>query len=156
MDRDVSGESILLMLNKDGVAEVYDNTYDITIHCVSEEEQEKSIAMLKNCMRWIPIEERSPKHEEYVLASFSNFSRPDIARYEEDEEGNGTYYQGDEEKSYLEFGLLVNAWMPLPECYGEKDGMGLAEEVEILNKEFQSLPEEEKERLIEEWEAQDE
>ena len=119
MDRDMSGESILLMLNEDGVAEVYDNTYDITIHCVSEEDQEKSIAMLKNCMRWIPIEERSPKHEEYVLAYFSNYSMPDIARYEEDENGNGTYYPGDEEKSYLELGIFVNAWMPLPKRYGD-------------------------------------
>ena len=117
MDRDMSGESILLMLNKDGVAEVYDDTYDITIHCVSEEDQAKAVAMLENCMRWIPIGEKPPKHEEYVLASFSNYPMPDIARYEEDEDGNGTYYPGDEEKSYLEIGIFVNAWMPLPKCY---------------------------------------
>ena len=38
---------ITLVLNEDGVAEVYDDTYDVTIHCVSEEEQKKTIEALE-------------------------------------------------------------------------------------------------------------
>ena len=53
--------------------------------------------------RWIPISERLP----------------DIARYEENDEG-GTFYPGDDEKSYSSYGIFVNAWMPLPEPYREE------------------------------------
>lgn len=69
---------------------------------------------------WIPVEdaEHTPENESYVLVSFSNFSLPDIARYEKNDEG-GTYYPGDDDDSYLKYGLFVNAWMPLPELYRE-------------------------------------
>lgn len=109
---------ITLTLNEDGVAEVYDDTYDVTIHCESEEEQERVVGILERYQGWIPVEdtEHTPENESYVLVSFSNFYHPDIARYEENDEG-GTYYPGDDEKSYLNYGLFVNAWMPLPELY---------------------------------------
>ena len=70
--------------------------------------------MLENM--WIPIDEAVPKDDSYVLVSFSNFTLPDIGRYEEDEDGGGAFYPGDDEKSYGSNGLIVNAWMPLPEC----------------------------------------
>ena len=38
--------------------------------------------------------------------------------YEENDEG-GTFYPGDDEKSYSSYGIFVNAWMPLPEPYKE-------------------------------------
>lgn len=66
--------------------------------------------------RWIPISERLPEDESYILVSFKNCTMPDIARYEENDEG-GTFYPGDDEKSYLSYGLFVNAWMPLLEPY---------------------------------------
>ena len=69
--------------------------------------------------RWIPISERLPEDESYILVSFENATMPDIARYEENDEG-GTFYPGDDEKSYSSYGLFVNAWMPLPEPYKEK------------------------------------
>ena len=109
-------DGILVMLNEDGVAEVYDDKYDITIHCETEEEQKKVEEMLKNCMRWIPVEERFPENEEYVLVSFSNFSFVDVARYEADDTG-GAFYPGDDDKSYVEYDLFVNAWMPVPKPY---------------------------------------
>lgn len=63
--------------------------------------------------RWIPIEERIPEDDEYILVSFSNCPNPDIGRYEWDEEG-GAFYPGDDETSYVKYGIFVNAWMPLP------------------------------------------
>lgn len=65
---------------------------------------------------WIPCSERLPEDESYILVSFENSTMPDIARYEEDDEG-GTFYPGDDEESYPSYGLFVNAWMPLPEPY---------------------------------------
>lgn len=46
--------------------------------------------------RWIPISERLPEDESYILVSFENATMPDIARYEENDEG-GTFYPGDDE-----------------------------------------------------------
>ena len=40
-------EGMKLVQNDAGEWEAYDDTYDITIHCESEEEQEKVLSMLK-------------------------------------------------------------------------------------------------------------
>lgn len=69
--------------------------------------------------RWIPISEQLPEDESYIIVSFENATMPDIARYEENDEG-GTFYPGDDEKSYSSYGIFVNAWMPLPEPYREE------------------------------------
>lgn len=58
--------------------------------------------------KWIPCSERLPEDESYILVSFENATMPDIARYEENDEG-GTFYPGDDEKSYSSYGLFVNA-----------------------------------------------
>lgn len=69
---------------------------------------------------WIPVEERLPEEGKYVLISFDNFPLADIGRYETDQE-DGVFYPGDEEKSYISYGLFVNAWQPLPEPYKERE-----------------------------------
>lgn len=69
---------------------------------------------------WIPCSERFPDGDRYILVSFENSTMPDIARYEENDEG-GTFYPGDDEKSYSSYGFFVNAWMPLPELYRRED-----------------------------------
>lgn len=76
-------------------------------------------------MKWIPIEERLPKIKEYgssdyILISFKNYGVPDIGRYEEDEKG-GAFFPGDEDLSYSSYGLVVNAWAPLPRSYRTKE-----------------------------------
>lgn len=111
------GNSVLLMLNKDGIAEVYDDRFDITIHCESKEEQEKIEELLKNVKTWIPIYDRLPENNNYILLSFENFSIPAIGRCETSEDGEVTFYIGDDEKSCSSNGLFVNAWQPLPEQY---------------------------------------
>lgn len=68
--------------------------------------------------QWIPISERLPEEEEYILLSFANYTGLDIGRYENDGE-NDNFYPGDEEETYAHYGLTVNAWMPLSEPYRE-------------------------------------
>lgn len=60
-----------------------------------------------------------PVTDKYILLSFENFEVPMVGRYEEDEEGNGAYYVGDETETCSSQALYVNAWMPLPERYKE-------------------------------------
>ena len=80
---------ITLTLNEDGVAEGYDDTYDVTIHCESEEEQERVVGILERYPGWIPVED--------------------------------TEHTPEDEKSYLNYGLFVNAWMPIPKPYRPED-----------------------------------
>lgn len=82
--------------------------------------QQEAVEKYKKEHGWIPISERLPEYESYILVSFENSTMPDIARYEENDEG-GTFYPGDDEKSYSSYGIFVNAWMPLPKPYREVD-----------------------------------
>ena len=81
---------------------------------------EEVLQLKKNAVRWIPVTERLPDPESYILVSFENFSLPDIATYRVDEDGSGAFYPGDEDYTYLSAGVFVNAWMPLPEPYREE------------------------------------
>lgn len=67
--------------------------------------------------KWIPVTERLPKSEKYILLSFDNFSLPMVGRYEENETDGGSFYVGDDTETCSEQDLFVNAWMPLPESY---------------------------------------
>ena len=108
---------IKFFINKDGVADVYDDTYDIVIHCESEEDQKDAKEALKEIRRWIPVTEKLPEPETYILVSFDNFTLPDIATYRVDDDGSGAFYSGDEDYTYISVGFYVNAWMPLPGVY---------------------------------------
>jgi len=68
---------------------------------------------------WIPVEERLPEEDEYVLMSFENFTLPIIGRFEKDNDGGGAWYAGDADgcDTCSSQDLFVNAWMPLPEPY---------------------------------------
>ena len=71
--------------------------------------------------RWIPVEERLPEDEYYILLSFTNFPLPSIGRFKKDPEG-GAFYLGDcdEKDTCISMNLFVNAWRPLPEPYRPK------------------------------------
>lgn len=71
--------------------------------------------------KWIPISERLPESDEYILISCSNYTGLCIGRYEKHEDGSGNFYQGDDDDALLSYGLFVNAWMPLPKPYREVD-----------------------------------
>lgn len=64
--------------------------------------------------RWIPVEERLPDENKYVLMSFYGLEEPAIGMYEENEWYLGYAYGGE---TCISIGLLVSAWMPLPEPY---------------------------------------
>ena len=68
---------------------------------------------------WIPVEERLPEEDEYVLMSFENFTLPIIGRYEKDNDGGGAWYAGDDDgcDTCSSQDLFVNAWLPLPKPY---------------------------------------
>ncbi len=72
---------------------------------------------------WIPVEERLPEDNKYILLSFENFSLPEIGRYEAKEDG-GAFYLGecDEGDTCISQDLYVNAWQPLPEPYRPEKG----------------------------------
>ena len=111
---------IKFFINKDGIADVYDDTYAIVIHCESEEDQKDAELALKNVRRWILVTEGFPEPGDYVLLSFPDFSVPAIGRYDEDEE-SGAFFIGDETESLVSQDMFVNAWMPLPETYKEEN-----------------------------------
>ena len=75
---------------------------------------------------WIPVTERLPENDDYVLMSFENFSLPLVGRYVDDEKLGGAWYLGDcfDEDTCLANDLFVNAWMPLPEPYREDEEDG--------------------------------
>lgn len=112
-------DGMMFTQNENGEWEEYNDAYDITIHCESAEEQEKILNIFRN-NQWIPCSERLPEEEEYILLSFADYTGLDIGRYEKDGE-NSNFYPGDEEESYASYGLVVNAWMPLPEPYRQND-----------------------------------
>lgn len=115
-------DGFMLYLDDNGVARAYDDTYDITIHCESEEEQQKAIEQLKS-LQWIPCSERLPFAEfgesDYVLTTCGYRDVKDTSvrwiRLLYFNGGNWCYPTGEtyEQKVY--------AWMPLPEPYGEED-----------------------------------
>lgn len=118
MSKENTNDSILVMLNPDGLAEIYDDTYDITIHCESLDEQETVSKMLGRLQGWIPVEERLPNEEEFreaycrnayaaeFLVMIKGATRPTTLYFRE-----GCWF--DSERNYYD----VIAWMPLPEPY---------------------------------------
>lgn len=80
------------------------------------EEAKKIVEKYKDDTGWIPVEQRIPETDDYILLSFANVSLPQIGRYEETDDG-GAFYIGDDGKSLISYGLFVDAWMPLPDPY---------------------------------------
>lgn len=70
---------------------------------------------------WIPVDERLPDTNDYILLSFSNFTIPVVGRYEAEEDGSGAFYIGDEEETCVSQMLFVNAWQQLPKPYKESE-----------------------------------
>ena len=120
-----------LVQHEDGTFSAYDDTYDVVIHCETEEEQKKVIERLKST-NWIPVSERLPEDEkEYLVTLEKVYGTPEklygIANYLKF--GDAGYWN-EKKYGYLEWDKYsdghggtkmykVIAWMPLPEPYKE-------------------------------------
>ena len=115
-------DSINLIFDEDGFAREYDDTYDITIHCESQEEQDKVLAKLN--MRWIPCSERLPFAEygesDNVLATCGYRGVEDTSiRWIRTLYFNGGTWCYPTGETYDQ---KVYAWMSMPEPYrGESE-----------------------------------
>ena len=100
-------DAMELVQNEDGTFSTYDDTYDITIHCETEEEQKNVIERLK-ATNWIPVSERLPEDDTTVLVSCK--TRRGTAFVRAGYCTNGSWYLNCEG---------VKAWKPFPEPYKE-------------------------------------
>lgn len=102
--------------NEDGTFSTYDDTYDVVIHCETEEEQKKVIERLST--DWIPVSERLPEtkknYAECYLVTDGRFCWM-------------AYWTPEKEwiladctncKNKIDWTGIV-AWRPLPEPYKE-------------------------------------
>ncbi len=105
----MSGEEMTLIQNADGLFEEYDGTFDITIHCKTEEEQKKMLDMLER-RKWVACTERVPEDGKEVLAC-GLYGEMLIGWIREDAE-TGFAAESDDTTMYN-----CVAWMPLPEIY---------------------------------------
>lgn len=97
-------DEIRLVFGEDGKAREYDDTYDVIIHCETEEEQEAVVKHLES-MTWIPYSERLP--EEWQTCIVCNKGQIAIDTFiGHDKPWRWNLSSGDYE-----------AWMPLPEPY---------------------------------------
>ena len=82
---------------------------------------------MKQIFEWVPAIERLPEivtedgDSDYILLSFDNFSLPEVGRYHFTEEDGGNFFVGDDDRSCLSYGLIVDAWAPLPKPYIEEE-----------------------------------
>ena len=112
------------MFDENGIAKEYDDTFDISIHCESEEEQNRVLEILNR--GWIPVSEGLPEEHtcddgfiepsKYVLVQMkSGYMK--VSRYW----GSRERYK---DRPWIDLSYPttdeVIAWMPLPERY--KDG----------------------------------
>ena len=110
-------DGIMITIGDDGEATLYDDTYDITIHCESKEEQDEVRKALENIPHWIPVAERLPKPRESVIISVNGKYGDWI--------GEGCYWETTENhviwKGYRWNATYwddeIIAWMPLPDPY---------------------------------------
>ena len=102
-------DGIMLSIGDDGIAREYDDTYDITIHCESREEQEEVRKAIENIPRWIPCSERLPSEPGSYLTTYTGFMA--------DHDVCILAFIKDGEESRWSCSGEVHAWMKHPDPY---------------------------------------
>lgn len=109
-------DAMKLIQNKDETFSEYDDTYDITIHCETEEEQKKVIERLST--DWIPVSERLPEikmpYEECYLVTDGRFCWMAYWTHEKE----WVFAECTDCKNKIDWTDVV-AWRSLPEPYKE-------------------------------------
>ena len=114
-------DGIMLTIGADGKAAVYDDTYDIVIHCESQEEQNQAMKRLENIPRWIPCSEGLPGvNGSYLVTVHPNYIVPGCIHVDMLSWFNGKWWF-DLDGQDAEFPDPIIAWMPLPDPYGGED-----------------------------------
>ena len=113
-------DDIMLTIGDDGTASLYDDTYDITIHCESQEEQDEVKRVLQNVPHWIPVTEN---------CDCDLMDNEEVLVFQKDGTINGQirhamFYDFNGKKKFVtwEEGITIYnvlAYMPLPEPYKE-------------------------------------
>lgn len=105
-------DGMTFVQNEDGTFGAYDDTYDVVIHCETEEEQKKVFERLEST-NWIPVSERFPESSGtyQVTCMDGRIYRSTYAKFQSrlkrwELTGARAYWK-------------VTAWRPLPEPYKE-------------------------------------
>lgn len=110
-----------LVQNEDGTFSAYDDTYDITIHCETEEERKEIITCLEST-NWIPVSERLSESTLPVLCWVKSTTISCTETYIIGSYCNGCWFFQNDTVGTHSFPLSeykVSAWMHLPEPYEE-------------------------------------
>ena len=102
-------DGIKLTIGEDGIARMYDDEFDVVIHCESEAEQEQLIREL-NRMKWTPTKEGLPEDDSMKLVSCRTKKGANNV--------NRAYYMNGAWHGSGSMSGVV-AWMELPEPYKE-------------------------------------
>ena len=99
-------DGTMMVADENGVFGIYDDTYDVIIHCESEEEQKMVMETLKKTVNpWIPIAERFPEEPlNSVIGWDTSRNRCCFVQYI-----NGQWKLGNWDP------VDIVAWMPLPQ-----------------------------------------
>lgn len=126
-------DGITLVQSEDSTFSAYDDSYDVVIHCETEEEQKKVIERLK-AKNWIPVSERLPEEYDSIFAKFKGTDNWKRGMFEKTSKYVIATVVFDEGAVLVEqahttdgiwrtdnevFGGTVVAWMEYPEPYKE-------------------------------------
>ena len=108
-------DGIMVSIGADGVARMYDDTYDITIHCETQAEHDEAMKILQG-FQWIPCKERLPESSDKVLCC--DVCGEYLIGHIYKDDGSPTGYSADDYEGCWVLGVV--AWMPLLKPWKEE------------------------------------